>query len=227
MGCMLCDLIMHNTGHACVNSKLAHIWNAHTIHIPKVRIWGLWHHVHSLNGYRKHMYTSTIFNVVCISILMPVNPFFLAVKDLGMKHWQHQVDKWWLARKASMGSSPLLMILDIIIGACHIWWTVFHLGSSVIQIKFSYSFLMLDLMCVHRYRVIYRLVNTVYVLGITSADLDDVDSNIFACACMVNQAVRSLFVLPLHPVFLVGLRGNPLPFSQYHCDLPKNKECSW
>jgi hypothetical protein len=40
-----------------------------------------------------------------------------------------------------------------------------------------------------KYRVIYRLVNTVYVLGITSADLDDVDSNIFACACMVNQAV--------------------------------------
>jgi hypothetical protein len=102
----------------------------------------------------------------------------------------------------------------------------FHLGSIVIQIKFSYSFLMLDLMCVHRYRVIYRLVNTVYVLGITSADLDDVDSNIFACACMVNQAVRSLFVLPLHPVFLVGLRGNPLSFSQYHCDLPKNKKCS-
>jgi hypothetical protein len=111
--------------------------------------------------------------------------------------------------------------------ACHIWRTVLHLGSSVIQIKFSYSFLMLELMCVHRYRVIYRLVNTVYVLGITSADLDDVDSNIFACACMVNQAVRSLLVLPLHPVFLVGLRGNPLPFSQYHCDLPNNKECSW
>ncbi len=70
---------------------------------------------------------------------------------------------------------------------------------------------MLDLMCVHRYRVIYRLVNTVYVLGITSADLDDVDSNIFACACMVNQAVRSLSVLPSHSVFLVDLRGNLCP----------------
>lgn len=40
-----------------------------------------------------------------------------------------------------------------------------------------------------RFRVVYRLVNTVYVLGITSADLDD-DTNVFECAGTVNQAVR-------------------------------------
>ena len=40
-----------------------------------------------------------------------------------------------------------------------------------------------------RFRVVYRLVNQVYVLGITSADLDD-DTNVFECAGTVNQAVR-------------------------------------
>lgn len=42
-----------------------------------------------------------------------------------------------------------------------------------------------------KFRVVYRLVNTVYVLGITSADLDD-DTNIFECAGTVNQAVSVL-----------------------------------
>jgi hypothetical protein len=42
-----------------------------------------------------------------------------------------------------------------------------------------------------KFRVVYRLVNTVYVLGITSADMDD-DTNVFECAGTVNQAVSVL-----------------------------------
>ncbi|PKI62363.1 hypothetical protein CRG98_017169 [Punica granatum] len=39
-----------------------------------------------------------------------------------------------------------------------------------------------------RYRVIYRLVNTIYVLGITTADQDS-SINVFECIHLVNQAV--------------------------------------
>ncbi|KAL3698930.1 hypothetical protein R1sor_016952 [Riccia sorocarpa] len=42
-----------------------------------------------------------------------------------------------------------------------------------------------------KYRVVYRLVNTIYVLGITTAD-QDVSSNVFECASTVNQAVSVL-----------------------------------
>nr|POF09003.1 histone h4 variant [Quercus suber] len=42
-----------------------------------------------------------------------------------------------------------------------------------------------------RYRVVYRLVNSIYVLGITTADQDDDKSsvNVFECIHIVNQAV--------------------------------------
>ncbi|KAL8149490.1 uncharacterized protein LOC141708772 [Apium graveolens] len=39
-----------------------------------------------------------------------------------------------------------------------------------------------------RYRVIYRLVNSIYVLGITTVD-DDCVNNVFECISIVNQAV--------------------------------------
>nr|GEW25394.1 muniscin C-terminal mu homology domain-containing protein [Tanacetum cinerariifolium] len=39
-----------------------------------------------------------------------------------------------------------------------------------------------------RYRVVYRLVNSIYVLGITSVD-DDCVNNVFECISIVNQAV--------------------------------------
>ncbi|CAM6102156.1 unnamed protein product [Calypogeia fissa] len=42
-----------------------------------------------------------------------------------------------------------------------------------------------------KYRVVYRLVNSIYVLGITTAD-QDVSSNVFECASTVNQAVSVL-----------------------------------
>lgn len=41
-----------------------------------------------------------------------------------------------------------------------------------------------------RFRVVYRLVNSVYVLGISSADQDDCANNVFDCTSTVNQAVR-------------------------------------
>ncbi|XP_024520079.1 uncharacterized protein LOC112342462 isoform X1 [Selaginella moellendorffii] len=44
----------------------------------------------------------------------------------------------------------------------------------------------------NKYRVVYRLVNTVYVLGITSAHQDDSANNIFECANVVNQTVSVL-----------------------------------
>ncbi|KAJ7551620.1 hypothetical protein O6H91_06G021800 [Diphasiastrum complanatum] len=44
----------------------------------------------------------------------------------------------------------------------------------------------------NRYQVVYRLVNTIYVLGITSTDQDDTVNNIFECAGIVNQAVSVL-----------------------------------
>jgi hypothetical protein len=40
-----------------------------------------------------------------------------------------------------------------------------------------------------KYRIVYRLVNTLYVLGITSADQDVNVNNIFECTGIVNQAV--------------------------------------
>lgn len=42
-----------------------------------------------------------------------------------------------------------------------------------------------------KFRVVYRLVNSIYVLGITSADLDD-DTNVYECVGIVNQAVNVL-----------------------------------
>lgn len=44
----------------------------------------------------------------------------------------------------------------------------------------------------------YRLVNSIYVLGITSADLDD-DTNVYECVGIVNQAVKyvSCFALTI------------------------------
>ncbi|KAL4589999.1 hypothetical protein LXL04_002916 [Taraxacum kok-saghyz] len=39
-----------------------------------------------------------------------------------------------------------------------------------------------------RYRVVYRLVNSIYVLGITTVD-DDCVNNVFECISIVNQAV--------------------------------------
>lgn len=39
-----------------------------------------------------------------------------------------------------------------------------------------------------RYRVVYRLVNSIYVLGITTVD-DDGANNVFECITIVNQAV--------------------------------------
>ncbi|KAK3221389.1 hypothetical protein Dsin_008414 [Dipteronia sinensis] len=39
-----------------------------------------------------------------------------------------------------------------------------------------------------RYRVVYRLVNSIYVLGITNADYDN-SINVFECINIVNQAV--------------------------------------
>lgn len=43
-----------------------------------------------------------------------------------------------------------------------------------------------------KYRVFYRLVNSIYVLGITSTDQDDTVTNFFECTGMVNQAVSVL-----------------------------------
>ncbi|XP_057967709.1 uncharacterized protein LOC131157512 [Malania oleifera] len=40
-----------------------------------------------------------------------------------------------------------------------------------------------------RYRVVYRLVNGIYVLGITTVDQDDTVNNVFECIGIVNQAV--------------------------------------
>ncbi|KAJ4981566.1 hypothetical protein NE237_032403 [Protea cynaroides] len=40
-----------------------------------------------------------------------------------------------------------------------------------------------------RYRVVYRLVNGIYVLGITTVDRDDCVNNVFECIGIVNQAV--------------------------------------
>ncbi|XP_059637293.1 uncharacterized protein LOC132279349 [Cornus florida] len=40
-----------------------------------------------------------------------------------------------------------------------------------------------------RYRVVYRLVNSIYVLGITTVDQDDGVNNVFECISIVNQAV--------------------------------------
>uniref|UniRef100_A0A5B7A0C5 MHD domain-containing protein n=1 Tax=Davidia involucrata TaxID=16924 RepID=A0A5B7A0C5_DAVIN len=40
-----------------------------------------------------------------------------------------------------------------------------------------------------RYRVVYRLVNSIYVLGITTVDQDDSVNNVFECISIVNQAV--------------------------------------
>lgn len=43
-----------------------------------------------------------------------------------------------------------------------------------------------------KFRVFYRLVNSIYVLGITSVDDDDIPANSFECAGIVNQAVSVL-----------------------------------
>ncbi|CAL5355386.1 unnamed protein product [Camellia sinensis] len=40
-----------------------------------------------------------------------------------------------------------------------------------------------------RYRVVYRLVNSIYVLGITTVDQDKSVNNVFECISIVNQAV--------------------------------------
>ncbi|XP_010274914.1 PREDICTED: uncharacterized protein LOC104610125 isoform X1 [Nelumbo nucifera] len=40
-----------------------------------------------------------------------------------------------------------------------------------------------------KYRVVYRLVNGIYVLGITTVDRDDCVNNVFECIGIVNQAV--------------------------------------
>ncbi|KAK9283208.1 hypothetical protein L1049_011444 [Liquidambar formosana] len=40
-----------------------------------------------------------------------------------------------------------------------------------------------------RYRVVYRLVNGIYVLGITTVDQDNCVNNVFECIGIVNQAV--------------------------------------
>lgn len=40
-----------------------------------------------------------------------------------------------------------------------------------------------------KYRIVYRLVNSIYVLGITSADQDVNVNNVFECTGIVNQAV--------------------------------------
>ena len=40
-----------------------------------------------------------------------------------------------------------------------------------------------------RYRVVYRLVNLIYVLGVTTADDVDNSNNVFECISIVNQAV--------------------------------------
>ncbi|XP_009120265.1 uncharacterized protein LOC103845183 [Brassica rapa] len=40
-----------------------------------------------------------------------------------------------------------------------------------------------------KYRVVYRLVNSIYILGVTVADHDDNSINVFECIRIVNQAV--------------------------------------
>ncbi|KAK9141454.1 hypothetical protein Syun_010854 [Stephania yunnanensis] len=40
-----------------------------------------------------------------------------------------------------------------------------------------------------KYRLVYRLVNGIYVLGITTVDQDDCINNVFECISIVNQAV--------------------------------------
>ncbi|CAN6870501.1 unnamed protein product [Brassica oleracea] len=40
-----------------------------------------------------------------------------------------------------------------------------------------------------KYRVVYRLVNSIYILGVTVADHDDNSINVFECIHIVNQAV--------------------------------------
>ncbi|PSS17800.1 F-BAR domain only protein [Actinidia chinensis var. chinensis] len=40
-----------------------------------------------------------------------------------------------------------------------------------------------------RYRVVYRLVNSIYVLGITTVDQDNSVNNVFECISIVNQVV--------------------------------------
>ncbi|KAL9687982.1 hypothetical protein QQ045_032394 [Rhodiola kirilowii] len=40
-----------------------------------------------------------------------------------------------------------------------------------------------------KYRVVYRLVNGIYVLGITTVDQDNVVNNVFECISIVNQGV--------------------------------------
>ncbi|KAK2996637.1 hypothetical protein RJ639_025049 [Escallonia herrerae] len=48
--------------------------------------------------------------------------------------------------------------------------------------------LLVVIVIAHLYRVVYRLVNSIYVLGITTAD-DDCVNNVFECISIVNQAV--------------------------------------
>lgn len=40
-----------------------------------------------------------------------------------------------------------------------------------------------------RYRIVYRLVNSIYVLGITTIDVENSANNVFECISIVNQAV--------------------------------------
>lgn len=110
-----------------------------------------------------------------------------------MKLWQHQVDKWWLVKKAS---KKVFLFSSLVIECCSVL-TQWCIGIIRSYLSTSYSMcLIVESMHYGRFRVVYRLVNTVYVLGITSADLDD-DTNIFECAGTVNQAVRCLFICPL------------------------------
>eukprot|EP00897_Mesotaenium_endlicherianum_P001590 jgi/Mesen1/1459/ME000132S00410 len=57
----------------------------------------------------------------------------------------------------------------------------------------------------NKFRVVYRLVNSVYVLGITSADVDDASINIFDCTTVVNQAVS---------VMVAACRGIDVTFDK-------------
>ncbi|CAI5516990.1 unnamed protein product [Closterium sp. Naga37s-1] len=46
--------------------------------------------------------------------------------------------------------------------------------------------------CARRYRVVYRLVNSIYVLGLMLADDDETSLNVYSCISTVNQAVSVL-----------------------------------
>ncbi|KAJ0089590.1 hypothetical protein Patl1_14271 [Pistacia atlantica] len=59
-----------------------------------------------------------------------------------------------------------------------------------------------------RYRVVYRLVNSIYVLGITNADHDN-SINVFDCINTVNQAV-SVIVTACRGVDVTPEKLNPL-----------------